>query len=138
MFKQILVPIDFSSRSQQALEIALSIAALDQGQVHLFHVIELIPNAAFEEFKGFYEKLEQRAHAEMQRLLELHRGETPLQYTIAYGQRAQEILSFAEDNQIDLIVLSSSKVDPAEPARGWGSISHKVSILAQCPVLLVK
>jgi nucleotide-binding universal stress UspA family protein len=138
MFKHILVPIDFSSRSEQALEIALSIAALDQGQVHLLHVIELIPNATFEEFKDFYAKLDQQAHAQMRRLLEAHRDAPDLQYTIAYGQRAPEILKFAEDNQVDLIVLNSHKIDLAEPTQGWGTISHKVGLLAACPVLLVK
>jgi universal stress protein A len=38
----------------------------------------------------------------------------------------------------DLIVLPSHRVNPSMVGRDWGTISYKVGILAQCPVLLVK
>jgi len=41
-------------------------------------------------------------------------------------------------NRVDLIVLTSHKIDLAHPAEGWGTTSYKVGILCQCPVLLVK
>jgi universal stress protein A len=45
---------------------------------------------------------------------------------------------FAIANEADLIVLASHRVNPSAVDRDWGTISYKVGILAQCPVLLVK
>ena len=39
---------------------------------------------------------------------------------------------------IEVIEMSSHRVDPRNPVQDWGAISHKISILSQCPVLLVK
>ena len=36
------------------------------------------------------------------------------------------------------IVLASHRVNPSKVNRDWGTISYKVGLLAQCPVLLVK
>ena len=41
-------------------------------------------------------------------------------------------------HQVDLTIMKSHKVDLEDRSHGWGTISYKVSILAQCPVLLVK
>jgi universal stress protein A len=57
---------------------------------------------------------------------------------ILYGRRAEEIVGFAGRTGVDLIVLASHKVNPSIVGRDWGTISYKVGILAQCPVLLVK
>ncbi|MFP4445860.1 MAG: universal stress protein [Desulfosudaceae bacterium] len=65
-------------------------------------------------------------------------SELTIRQKIIYGNRAAQILQFAGEHKIDLIVMSSHKVDPDDPARGWGTISHKVSILSQCPTMLVK
>jgi nucleotide-binding universal stress UspA family protein len=57
---------------------------------------------------------------------------------IVRGRRAEEIVKYAAANEVDLIVLASHRVNPSAVDRDWGTISYKVGILAQCPVLLVK
>jgi universal stress protein A len=57
---------------------------------------------------------------------------------IVFGDRVREIITYAQDNDIDLIVLSSHKIDRTNPAEGWGTISYKVGILSHCPVMMVK
>jgi nucleotide-binding universal stress UspA family protein len=57
---------------------------------------------------------------------------------VVYGRRAEEIVKYASANNVDLIVLASHRVNPSMVNRDWGTISYKVGILAQCPVLLVK
>ena len=52
--------------------------------------------------------------------------------------RVREIVSFTRENGVDLIVLSSHRIDKIHPAEGWATISYKVAILAPCPVLMVK
>ena len=48
------------------------------------------------------------------------------------------LVRFAEEQNVDLIVINSHKIEWDEPTQGLGTISYKVSILADCPVLLVK
>ncbi len=57
---------------------------------------------------------------------------------LQYGKRAEAIVRYAENRDMDLIVLSSHKVDRDHPALGWGTISYRIAIVARCPVLLVK
>jgi len=57
---------------------------------------------------------------------------------ILFGKRVAEIVRYAHDNRIDLIVLSSHKVGIENNQVGWGTISYKVGILSHCPVMLVK
>ncbi len=54
------------------------------------------------------------------------------------GKPARGIITFAVQSGVDLIVLSSHKVELSEAPKGWGTLSHQVSILCPCPVLLVK
>jgi universal stress protein A len=139
MFQTILAPTDFSKTSRHALDIAVGIALLDQGQIHLLHVIETIPHLMFEELRSFYTSLEAHAGQELENLQALYRNRrVKIELHILYGNRVQEILKFTDNHQIDLIVMNSHKVDLNNPTHGWGTISYKVSALSQCPILLVK
>ena len=44
----------------------------------------------------------------------------------------------ANDRQADLIVMSSHRVDLEAAVQSIGTLSYQVSILCDCPVLLVK
>jgi hypothetical protein len=35
-------------------------------------------------------------------------------------------------------ILTAPRLDAAVPSAGWGSMSYRIGILSQCPVLLVK
>lgn len=136
MFKNILIPVDFSARNQESLAVAQSLARLNKGQITLLHVIELIAETKRHgELDSFYDDLEAQAQEKFTSLLAIApeaAGE------VVYGDRVEEILNFADEHNIDLIVMSSRRVDPQNPGDGLGTISQKIGILAQCPVLLVK
>jgi len=139
MFQQILVPVDFTKKNRNALDIAVNLAKTEQSTVSVLHVIELIFDTPVEEFKTFYTTLEKQAAQKMQQLLAPYTGATvKLEQKIIYGSRVQAISRFAQEQNADLIVMNSHKIDLNEPTQGWGTISYKVSILADCPVLLVK
>jgi universal stress protein A len=138
MFKRILVPTDLTERTVRALQVASSLG-IAHPQVTLLHVIETIAGAEFEELSSFYATLETRARERLDDLV----GRTPgrpgeVDVAIVYGRRAEEVLRFARENAIDLIVLASHPVDPSEPYSGVGTMSYKLGILAPCAVLLVK
>ena len=139
MFTQILVPVDFSERNTQAVQVAVQMARSGHGRVLLLHIIKLIAGGSDEDFDDFYKKLETEAETKMAALIQpVQNDEVEISSHILVGNRVQEIISFAAENQVDLIVMSSHKIDLENPDEGWGTISHKVSILAQCPILLVK
>ena len=139
MFTNILVPLDFTEGSRCAVNVAADLARQHEAAITLIHVIETIDDADFMEIKDFYGKLEKKAMDTMDNIMApLVESGLTVKQKIVFGNRAAQILQFATERKIDLIVLSSHKINPAEPAKGWGTISHKVGLLSQCPVLLVK
>jgi nucleotide-binding universal stress UspA family protein len=139
MFKNILVPTDFSDKDCHALAIAVKLSAMEKGKIHLLHVIEVIANTTFVEFKDFYERLEKKSFKDLNEMIASYEtSRSDIVPAVIYGNRAQEILRFANENQIDLIIMKSHRIDVEDRAQGWGTISYKVGILAQCPVMLVK
>jgi universal stress protein A len=140
-FRQILVPTDLTDRSTAALDVALKLAAAagPGSRVTVLHVIETVPGLEFAELKPFYEKLHRRARKKLGPLVRrAGPGTAQVDVLVAYGRRAETIVKTATSRKADLIVLASHRVNPAFVGRDWGTLSYKVGLLAQCPVLLVK
>jgi universal stress protein A len=139
VFRKILLPLDLTDKHSKTLEIAANLAQQSGGEITLVHVIELIPDLPREEQPDFYEHLEQEARKHLQEMARrLEERRIPWHIVILYGNRADEIITYATESGMDLIVLSSHKIDLDKPPAGWATISYKIGILAQCPVLLVK
>ena len=140
MFRNILVPTDFTDKSLHAAKIALQLAGLHKAaRLTLLHVIETIEGAEYDEFADFYEKLNKRAAGNMKKLVKSLGPEASAAKTaIVFGKRAPEIVNFINEHQVDLVVLGSHRIDPQEVPEGVGTISYKVGILSPCPVLMVK
>jgi nucleotide-binding universal stress UspA family protein len=139
MFKKILVPVDLTKKNKKALDIAVKIALHDTGKIFLLHVIETIENTAFSEFETFYRELEKKAAHHMDSMIAPYKkNKVPIEQDISFGHRVQEILKFSEKKKMDLIVMHSHKVNLKDPVTGWGTISYKVGLLSQRPVMLVK
>jgi len=139
MFKKILVPLDLTDKHRPALSKAADLARSSNATLTLLHVIEMIPGLAVEEEKDFFQRIESKARAHLQANREfLHRWGLNAQAEVRYGTRAWEIARYAAETACDLIVLTAPRFDPKQPTAGWGSLSYKVSVLASCPVLLVK
>jgi len=139
VFRRILVPVDFTAKNERALRRARELAELEGGEVTLVHVIERLDDEIDEDLEGFYAKLEAKAEKKMtESLALLGEGKFTKRSAIVLGQRARTIADFAESEKVDVIVLSSHRVDPDRPGADWMTISYKVAILARCPVLLVK
>lgn len=138
-FRHILVPTDLTDRTEKALQLATKLASSDGARVTLVHVIETIDGMQFDELKPFYERMERKARTTMTAFVaRAPEGAAHTEAAVVYGRRAEEIANFATANGVDLIVLASHRVNPSMVNRDWGTLSYKVGILAQCPVLLVK
>lgn len=138
-FKHILVPVDLTDKNTAALDIAQSIAQQSHARITLLHVIETIEHLADAEIQNFYDMLESSAQEKLEimatRLLDEN---VTVGREIIFGPRGREIVRYTADHNIDLVVLSSHRVDPTHPNRGWSTLSYQVSVLCPCPVLLVK
>jgi len=111
---RILVALDFSEQSRQALDWAVRHALATRGEIHVVHAIEyrladLVPEIEEERLGREMDQLKTVAERELDRTLpgEL-RGELakPIRH-IALGPPAAEILRVAESIQADVIVLGS-------------------------------
>src|SRR5215472_9334605 len=118
MFRRILVPVDFTTKSERAVRVAARIAAGSEASLTLLHVIERVDAGEPGGLSAFYRKLESLAR---RRLADLVRRARPAAASaeILYGRRVDEILRFAEARKIDLIVMSSHRV-ARRPGEGWG------------------
>ncbi len=138
MFKKIMVPVDLSDGKNSALLIAKRIATQNKAQLTLLHVIEKIEYLPSGETKGFYARLKKTGAAKLHGIAKKINAGSEVITKIVLGNRAKSIVEYAENNSIDLIIMNSHRIDLKEPNKGWGTISYKVAILSQCPVLLVK
>jgi len=139
MFKKILLPLDLTEKHQAALKMAAELAGQNHGEVLLVHVVEVIPGLSGDEERGFYQRLEQVARAHLTRLAAmLTRKKVPVHTEIIVGQRVPEIVRFAAAKGVDLILLTSPTFQPEHPGAGLGSMAWKISMVALCPVLMVK
>ena len=139
MFLKILVPVDLTDKNLQAIETAGRLAELAGASVTFLHVIETL-ELPFEEMQDFYEEMEKQAEQKMAQLAAplVAQGFETVERVVIYGHRAEEVARYADEHGFDLLVLSSHRVDRENPGRSWATLSYKVAILAQCPVLLVK
>src|SRR5262249_6971559 len=139
MFTKILVPLDLTDKHEAAVAGAADLARQGGGEVTLLHVIEVIPGLSLEEDPKFYGRLERTAEKHLDRYgATLAERQVAWRRKVLYGPRAREIVRFATEAGSDLIVLTAPRFDPDHVAAGLGSASWRLSILAPCPVLLVK
>lgn len=138
-FQHILVPLDFTAKNQAALDIAFEIASQNRAVVTLLHVIETIEHLPEEDLKSFYARIKSRAETELeQRAQRFAAAGLRVDQKTLFGKRLVEIVRDTRDRKVDLVVMSSHKVDPSAAAQSLGTLSYQVSILCDCPVLLVK
>jgi universal stress protein A len=138
-YKHVLIPVDFSENNQRSLEVARQIAAGQTPRITILHVIETIDYVADEEVEQFYKMLTQRAKNKLEEMAASFRADGfDVQGKVVMGKRARGVVTYVLQNDVDLVVLSSHRVNLTETPRGLGTLSHQVSILCPCDVLLVK
>src|SRR5262245_22137695 len=103
---------------------ARDLARSTRARVTLLHVIETISGAEYDEFAPFYGELEARASKHLAKLASRLEGSSlEVGTTILYGKPAEEIVRFAVDKEVDLIVLASHRINLSQPGYEWGTLS---------------
>jgi nucleotide-binding universal stress UspA family protein len=140
--QDILVPVDFSDSSINAVRVALSIAAPD-GDMTLLHVVDetfvkesvMVGTGTGEEIT---EKMRKRAEEDFDKLLsELDAGGVDIERMTVVGTPFVEILKIARDLDLPLIVMGVRGRSTPPQELLFGSTAEKVLRLSRVPVLCV-
>jgi len=135
--KTILHPTDFGSSSQQAFQIAASLAHDYSARLVVFHAV-MSPAAAMYreivrhgEFDGTFEGIRK----ELQKIIPKNSA-IRIEHRLQEGDPATEILKQAEELNADLIIMGTH----GRPGAGklMGSVAEKVVRTSACPVLTIK
>ena len=137
MYEKILAAVDESEIADRVLAATRELASLCGGEVWVIHVQEREPSKFMSSSAESREEAQETVNAAVEKLSSA--GVTAhgqLAHTV-YGYAAREIVSFAQEKGIGVIVMGS---------RGHGdlagllvgSTAHKVIHLADRPVLVVR
>jgi len=147
VFKNILVPIDGSKSSTNALEAAAELAAGSGGKLHILHVVREMQVPLTPGLMDAYEKLERQRHdllnsAGEQLLNQAKRSVESeslddVETDIGAGDPASAIVDYAAKNKVDLIVMGSRGHSKVESML-MGSVSRKVSNTCKTNCLIIK
>lgn len=142
MFDKIMVAIDKAEITNKILDATIEIARNKQTQVTLVHVSQdYVSNGMTYVPVNFLEEvLNEMEKASLEQLQEAKSklksaGINPETIHLK-GDPAHEILNYAWDTEQQLIIIGSRGLRGVKGMM-LGSVSHKVSQLSSCPVLIV-
>jgi nucleotide-binding universal stress UspA family protein len=140
--QRVLVAYDFSSDSELALSYGLSLAQEYQAEVHILHVlpartvkpaapeIAFLPSGADNGFREAASRLHSSVPAET-------RVWCDVKQAVGEGHPYREVLSYADEQNIDLICMGASGTGFGMRAL-FGSNADRVLRQAPCPVLIAR
>lgn len=138
MYKEILVPTDGSAPAQTAIEHAVTLAGLCDARIHGLFVTD---SGTLEKVDGKYprpadqlESVGEEAIAAVEQLATDNDVEVTV--TVTSGTAHTEIVQYAEDHEIDLIVMGTRGRQGVERYL-LGSVTERVVQTAQQAVLTV-
>ena len=139
---KILLPIDFSKASINAIEYALNFVSGNKSKLTLYH--SFIPfESAFYGSPEFREKeiikTEQDLKTEIEKLKAKFHADYPdcmLETFIDKGSETQQIISFSKKNKIDLIIMGTTGASGLKEII-IGSVTVDIFNKSECPVLAV-
>ena len=141
--RRILVPLDFSGKSRQALEFAVPLAARYGGTIFLIHVIEPIDSYSILPGEMGVPAPDSRIAVEpcIKRLSALARELVPPELfgkvVVHIGRAYYLIVETAKDLEADLIVMTTHGYTGLKHVL-LGSTAERVARHAACPVLTVR
>lgn len=138
--RRVLVPLDFSGQSRQALRWAVPLAAQNKAKIILVHVLPLPPYQAVELELPLPRLTEQQAAAR-RRLQSTAESHIPPalhdRNLVLTGHAGPQIVDTAREHAIDLIVISTKGRSGLRRIL-LGSTAEHVVRHARCPVLAIR
>lgn len=141
--KKVLFATDFSEGSSVALPYAVDIAKQYGAKLYFVHVVYditkatgwYVPHVAVGEI---YDEIEKSARAEIKKIsIDETKGVEDIEHVILKGTPYEEIIRFAEDKEVDMIVLGTHGRKGIDRVL-FGSTAEQILRNAPCPVLSVR
>ncbi len=127
---RILVPTDFSAASEQALALALTMARGSGGTVTVLHALHAY------DASGRDPNRELAATTALKAIVQAHEGSgVTVTSLLRKGEPEEEILTLAEAQNIDLVVMATQHGRSSRD--GLGSVAENVVRSARRPTLIV-
>ena len=136
--KRILAPTDFSEYSDAAIDYACALADKFDSQLHLLHVLEVHASSTpvFGAGLAFNPRVRESRTAADKALEQVASGRAAVRAT-AEGPTFLEILRYAKENNIDIIVMGTHGRSGLAHVM-LGSVAERVVRTAACPVVTVR
>lgn len=135
MYKNILLASDGSAHAERAAQQAIQLANLHQGKVTILFV--LTPSKSHEREQTFEQQVQYSQKKLGNTEASLKEANIPFNIEVMKGEPAPEIISYANRNSYDVLVIGSRGLNSLQEMV-LGSVSHKVVKHSNCPVLIVK
>ncbi len=140
--KKILCPLDFSKCSKVAMKNAIELAKKVKGELHLFHAILLYEDDSYKPDDRLpdnivsYELIEEISNQKLKNIAVDNAGDSFKVVTASSRafSAAEEILNYAEDKQVDLIIMGTHGRSAISHFL-LGSVAERVIRMAKCPVM---
>jgi len=138
-FNKILIPLDFTEKNVSLLETALELAKVNRADIYLLHVVEPI-DLLDDDVDDFIATLREKAEHQLRiRAQPFVDAKLNVISQVLSGKRAKIIAEYEDQESIDLIVMNSHPLNPADRDEGGlASLSYQVALLSRCPILLIK
>lgn len=135
----ILVPVDFSVPSRIAMETAANLAAKYGAELYILHVYQdvfsVLSMRTFDlNEEVVHNEIVATVEAQMDELLSSVHLDVPYHRAVRKGPTAEQIVAFAREHSMDLIVITTNARSSFEEMF-IGSVTHSVVRNAPCPVL---
>lgn len=142
MYSKILVPLDGSALAERALPHAEEIGLGTKAEIILFHAVQPPLGDAPEAGQAEERKAVEDAAAKGRAYLEnaaakLRKTGVTVRCEVAAGSADAEILGFAHNENVDLIVMSTHGRSGVSRLL-MGSVAQKVMLTTKRPVMLIK
>jgi len=146
--EKILVPVDFSEYSQKAVRYGVELAKDRKASLTLLHVInqriiDAVHELSVKDYKGDFvevmRKMVSEREAELQQMVpqDWREGIPELAFEIRKGRPSEEVIKYAKEQGMDLIVVGTHGRSALASAL-LGSVANTVVLRAPCPVLVVR
>ncbi len=140
----ILLPTDFSECAERAFGLATMLAKRFSAKLTMLHVVTAFdddpynPEKKFPDLQEFYRELEKQAEGNLESVIDKDAKGLKVNYSVCRGFSAsEEILDFAAENDINLIVMGTHGRKSLSHLL-LGSVAEKVVQHARCPVLTTR
>ncbi len=142
--KKILVPVDFSEKSEEALKVASKIASKIEAEIYVLHLLD-IPSGEIDVIEGHQVPkgpmammLFENTHAKFDEFLDKdYLDNIPVYEKVMTDAPVEGISEFAQKNNIDFIIMGSHGTSGLEEFF-VGSNTEKVVRTSKIPVLVIK